>query len=136
VFERFPRLRIALSEGGAGWVPYALERSDKYFDINPGRTRLSRRPSEVFRDHVFVCIVTDDAAIDQLDVIGADNLMWESDFPHNDGMWPASRSTLERSVEYVADDVAVKIASTNAQRVFRHAFRGGPQELGERKSRT
>lgn len=72
----------------------------------------------VYREHMFVCMVTDDTALSQIDLIGENNLMWESDFPHTDGMWPHSRSTLVRSLADIDDDVAVKIGSTNAQRVF------------------
>jgi predicted TIM-barrel fold metal-dependent hydrolase len=117
IFDRFPAMRVAFSEGGAGWVPYALERSEKYCESHTGWSG-ARRPTEVFKEHMFVCMVTDDTALSQIDVIGEDNLMWESDFPHTDGMWPHSRSTLERSLAAIDDDVAVKIGSTNAQRVF------------------
>jgi predicted TIM-barrel fold metal-dependent hydrolase len=128
VFDRFPAIRIALSEGGAGWVPYALERADKYGESHVEDRRLGslrlgagsseRLPSQIFRDHVYVCIVTDKVALSLLDQIGVDNLMWESDFPHLDGMWPHSRSTLEHSMADIPDETAIKIGSTNAQRVF------------------
>lgn len=121
--DRFPAIRIVFSEGGAGWVPYALERADKL--AAPGQrlkrggvAQPDRLPSEVFHEHMFVCIITDNVALSQLDIIGADNLMWEADFPHMDGMWPNSRTTFESSMADVPDEVAVKIGSANAQRVF------------------
>jgi predicted TIM-barrel fold metal-dependent hydrolase len=126
-FDRFPGMRIVLSEGGAGWVPYALERAEKYIDAHTEDRRQGavaraetthRRPTEIFRDHVYVCMVTDNVALSLIDQIGVDNLMWESDFPHLDGMWPLSRTTLETSMANVPDDIAVKIGATNAQRVF------------------
>jgi predicted TIM-barrel fold metal-dependent hydrolase len=125
--DRFPGIRIVLSEGGAGWVPYALERAEKYVDshpadprhgLTPGERGSLRRPTEIFRDQIYVCIITDEAAISQMDRIGADNLMWEADFPHLDGMWPNSRTTFERSMADVPDEIAIKIGSKNAQRVF------------------
>lgn len=127
VFDRFPAMRIALSEGGAGWVPYALERAEKYvqshvadrrFGSDLGAARPQRSPYEIYREHIFVCIVTDNVALSQIDIIGEDNLMWESDFPHMDGIWPHSRTALERSLAEIPDDIAVKISSTNAHRVF------------------
>jgi predicted TIM-barrel fold metal-dependent hydrolase len=117
IFDRFASLRVAFSEGGAGWVPYAIERSEKLVDSHSGM-KPKRRPTEIYREHMYVCFVTDDVALSQIDIIGSDNLMWESDFPHTDGMWPHSRTTLERSLANVADDISIKIASTNAQRVF------------------
>jgi predicted TIM-barrel fold metal-dependent hydrolase len=118
IFDRFPAMRVVFSEGGAGWVPYALERSAKFLDAHASRNGSLRRPLDVYREHMFVCMVTDDTALSQIDVIGEDNLMWESDYPHTDGMWPHSRSTLERSLADIPDDIAVKIGSSNAQRVF------------------
>jgi predicted TIM-barrel fold metal-dependent hydrolase len=117
IFDRFPSIRVAFSEGGAGWVPYAIERSEKLIDSHGG-PKPKRRPTEIYREHMYVCFVTDDVALRQLDVIGPDNLMWESDFPHTDGMWPHSRTTLERSLANIPDDMSIKIASANAQRVF------------------
>jgi predicted TIM-barrel fold metal-dependent hydrolase len=127
ILDRFPAIQIAFSEGGAGWVPYAIERSEKYLDVHPGQQG-GRRPTEIFREQMFVCIVTDNVALSEVDVIGEDNLMWESDFPHTDGMWPFSRSTLEQSLAEVPAKTAIKIASTNAQRVFGVTF---PSKDGE-----
>src|SRR5207245_2611426 len=65
VLERFPGLRLILSEGGAGWIPYLLERADKAYrdvrldrDLAIGQAGKGRRPpAELFADHMFVCLV-------------------------------------------------------------------------------
>jgi predicted TIM-barrel fold metal-dependent hydrolase len=64
-------------------------------------------------------MVTDAFAVESLDFIGVDNLMWESDFPHNDGMFPDSRKVLEKTLADVPDADAVKIGRDNAARVFK-----------------
>jgi len=122
IFERFPRLRAVLSEGGAGWIPYMLERAEKSWIIHgPGRDKsgCTPHPREIYKQHLFACMVTDAFAVESLDFIGVDNLMWESDFPHNDGMFPDSRKVLEKTLADVPDADAVKIGRDNAARVFK-----------------
>lgn len=121
LFERFPDLRLVLSEGGAGWVPYIMEKAEKQFGIHGARTGSTRHPREVFTEHMYACVVTDEFGLGNVGLIGEDNLMWESDYPHNDGMWPESRTTLEKSLANVPDNVARKIAGETARRVFKIA---------------
>jgi predicted TIM-barrel fold metal-dependent hydrolase len=113
-----PRLRVALSEGGSGWVPYLLERMDYTWN----RTRIDVRkdiaPSELFQRHFWTCFISDDTAIETRHMIGVDRLMWECDFPHNDSEWPNSRNTLAVSLTEVPDDEARQIGELNARRVF------------------
>jgi predicted TIM-barrel fold metal-dependent hydrolase len=124
IFDRFANLNIILSEGGAGWVPYALERADKVFrdsrfannDSFPLKT--NTLPSEAFNEHVYVCLVDELFALRSLDFIKTDNLLWEGDFPHGDGLWPSNYDYLEKALADVPDDVATKIAQTNMQRLL------------------
>jgi predicted TIM-barrel fold metal-dependent hydrolase len=113
-----PNLRIALSEGGSGWVPYLVERMDYTW----ARTRLHVRkdipPSELFRRHFWTCFISDRTAIEIRHMIGVDKLMWECDFPHNDSEWPNSRKLLEEALVDVPDDEASQIAELNARRLF------------------
>ena len=118
VLERYPSLRIAFSEGGAGWVPYLLERADEVFD-NLGEVLVAtRRPRELFAEHMFTCIMRDDVALGSLDIIGEKNVMWEADYPHESGTFPNSRALLERSMEKVPDEQARMIVETNARALF------------------
>jgi predicted TIM-barrel fold metal-dependent hydrolase len=118
VLERHPHLRIAFSEGGAGWVPYVLERADEVFD-NLGEVLVAtRRPRELFAEHMFTCIMRDDVALRSLDIIGERNVMWEADYPHESGTFPNSRVLLEQSLRDVPDAQARRIAETNAREFF------------------
>jgi predicted TIM-barrel fold metal-dependent hydrolase len=121
LFERFPGLTMVLSEGGAGWVPYIMEKAEKQFGIHGAKTGTTRHPKEVFLEHIYACVVTDDFGLANYPLIGEDNLMWESDYPHNDGMWPDSRTTLEKSLADVPDGIARKIGGETARRVFKIA---------------
>ena len=121
MLQRHPEVRIALSEGGAGWAPYTLERMDYTWE----RTRLgvdkTVRPSDLFRRHFWTCFISDDAAIEQRELIGVDKLMFESDYPHNDCNWPNSRKLLAESLRDLPDAECRMIASENARFLYRLA---------------
>ena len=111
---------IALSEGGAGWVPYVLERLDYTWE----RSRYeglqnTERPSEVFDQHVWVCMISDRYAIQKPRPDRRDKIMWEADFPHNDSNWPNSRKVLADALAEVPDDEASRIAELNARELYR-----------------
>jgi predicted TIM-barrel fold metal-dependent hydrolase len=120
MFERFPKLRIAMSEGGIGWIPYIIERCEYVWDRHRYHSGMDDaiRPGDIFRDHIFGCFIADDAGLANLDRIGVDNVMFESDYPHSDSNWPNSRKRLEVSLADIPDDDARKIAELNARRLF------------------
>ncbi|HEV3450448.1 MAG TPA: amidohydrolase family protein [Acidimicrobiia bacterium] len=119
VFNGLPRCRVALSEGGAGWVPYVLERLDYTWERSRYEgLRNMDRPSEVFAEHVWVCMVSDRYAIRNRDLIGVDKLLWEADFPHNDSNWPNSRKVLADALADVPDDECRRIAELNARELY------------------
>jgi predicted TIM-barrel fold metal-dependent hydrolase len=120
--ERFPGLKLILSEGGAEWIPYILERADKAFHdkrIKPnlaiGQTSCGGTipPSQLFAERVYVCLVDEQFAVRSLADIPVDNLLFEGDYPHGDGLWPNNRKYLENVLAEAPDDDAVKIAETN-----------------------
>ena len=120
VFHKFPRLKFALSEGGIGWMPWLLERIDYTWERHRHYTGCNPdvRPSELFRQHIFGCFISDDTGIDERHRIGVDNIMFESDYPHSDSNWPSSRIVLEKMLANVPDGEARKIAEDNTRRVF------------------
>jgi predicted TIM-barrel fold metal-dependent hydrolase len=120
VFERFPELKVALSEGGIGWLPYILERTDYTWERHRYYTGMAdaRKPSDIFHSNIYGCFIYDDTGLHNVDRIGADNIMFESDYPHSDSNWPHTRKMLEESLAHLPDDVARKIAEDNARRVF------------------
>jgi predicted TIM-barrel fold metal-dependent hydrolase len=117
--EAHPDCKIALSEGGAGWVPYVLERLDYTWQRSRyDGVACSRLPSEVFAQHFWVCMVADRYAILNRHLIGIDKLMWECDFPHNDSNFPESRKVLADAVHDIPDDEARQIGELNARRLY------------------
>jgi predicted TIM-barrel fold metal-dependent hydrolase len=101
VFERFPELRVAYSEGQAGWLPYILERSDKLWeerllDTSGFGSKLTVPPSTYMKSNVWYCIFDDETAMRNRDVIGIDRLTFEVDYPHADSTFPHTRDVAER----------------------------------------
>ena len=118
-FTRHPNLKIAMSEGGSGWVPYILERMDYTWE----RTRLdidrSVAPSELFRKHFWTCFISDRTAMELRHVIGVDRMMWECDYPHNDSNWPEARKHAAQEFASVPDDDVELIGEMNARKLFK-----------------
>ena len=125
MFRRFPDLKVCLSEGGIGWLPYVLERCDYTWERHRHYQHLELEvpPSEIFSGHVFGCFISDEGGLAALDRIGVEHVMWECDYPHSDSNWPRSREKLTESLRHIADEDARAIVETNARRVFN--FTGG-----------
>ena len=111
VFHNHPDLKIMLSEGGIGWVPYMLERMDQTWNKHRFYQNINQtvRPSELFSKHLFGCFIDDQHGLASRHEVGIDNITWECDYPHSDSNWPNSRK-----VVHDADD--------------RHPRRRGPQD--------
>ena len=83
LFEKFPRLKIAYSEGQIGWIPYILERADAVWDDNRGwggvADKVLRPPSEYYYEHVYGCFFDDAHGLKNLDAVGVNNVTFETD---------------------------------------------------------
>ncbi|CAI7973554.1 putative TIM-barrel fold metal-dependent hydrolase [Frankia sp. Hr75.2] len=126
VLKTFPDLRVALSEGGNGWIPYFLDRVDRTFETHRAWTLQDfggRLPSEVFREHFLTCFINDPVGIEMREKIGVDNMAWEADYPHSDSLWPAAPEELISvlGAHEVPDDQIRKITYENAMRWYSFA---------------
>jgi predicted TIM-barrel fold metal-dependent hydrolase len=124
VFKEFPDLRVALSEGGTGWIPYFLDRLDRTYDMHhlwTGQDFGDRLPSEIFRKHILTCFIADPIGVAMRHEIGIDNICWEQDYPHSDSSWPTAPEELHRvATKYtVPDDELNKMTYENAMRWYR-----------------
>jgi predicted TIM-barrel fold metal-dependent hydrolase len=121
--KRHPDLRIALSEGGSGWVPYFLDRIDRTYEMHhewTGQDFGNQLPSEVFRERFLTCFISDPVGIELRHQIGIDSLSWECDYPHSDSNWPHDPEVLTAQFEQfdVPDDDIDKITHLNAMRWY------------------
>jgi predicted TIM-barrel fold metal-dependent hydrolase len=123
VLKHYPALRIALSEGGNGWIPYFLDRVDRTYEMHHAWTQADfggRLPSEVFREHFLTCFISDPVGVEMRDKIGVDNMAWEADYPHSDSLWPDAPEALAADFTRFAvpDDQIRKITHENAMRWY------------------
>lgn len=124
VFKEYPDLKVALSEGGTGWIPYFLDRLDRTYDMHhawTGQDFGDRTPSDVFRDHILTCFIADPVGLALRDEIGIDNICWEQDYPHSDSSWPEAPEELARmAAKYDVPDADIdKITHENAMKWYR-----------------
>jgi predicted TIM-barrel fold metal-dependent hydrolase len=121
--KEYPDLKIALSEGGTGWIPYFLERADRTYEMHStwtGQDFGKQKPSEVFRDHFLTCFISDHVGVQLRNDVGIDNICWEADYPHSDSMWPGAPEQLDEVLkEHNVTDVEInKMTYENAMRGY------------------
>ena len=112
IIKEFPDIKIALSEGGTGWIPYFLDRIDRTYDMHhlwTGQDFGDKLPSEVFREHFLTCFIADPIGVQLRHEIGIDNIAWECDYPHSDSSWPEAPEELAGVTDGVPDDEINKI---------------------------
>ena len=124
VFQRYPKLQIGSVENELSWAPNFLDRLDYTYTqrtIREGwwdRFTGDKLPSEYFHSNVFMGFQEDGLGIRLRDVIGVDNLMWGSDYPHAESTFPRSRQILEEILEGCTEEEKAKIAGGNVARVY------------------
>lgn len=85
LFDRFPGLKVAIVESGAGYASYLMDRMDEKFDRFSDLVNLKRRPGEYVRDNFWFVMDPSERGIDaQCDLVGEDHFLWGSDYPHID----------------------------------------------------
>src|SRR5690242_4928760 len=121
--KEYPDLKIALSEGGTGWIPYFLERADRTYEMHStwtGQDFKGKKPSEVFREHFLTCFISDHVGVQLRHDVGIDNICWEADYPHSDSMWPGAPEQLDEVLQehHVPDADINKMTYENACRWY------------------
>ena len=134
VIKNFPGVKIALSEGGTGWIPYFLDRLDRTFEMHSTWTLADfggKLPSEVFRERFLTCFISDPVGVQLRNEIGIGNICWECDYPHSDSMWPDAPEVLwDVLTKYdVPDSDINKITHENAMHWYKFdPFKHVPRE--------
>jgi len=123
VFERYPRLQVGTVEHELSWVPHFLERLDYTYTQRARRDwwyrfRDHMLPSDFFHRSVFLSFQEDQLGIRDRALIGVENLMWGSDYPHTEATFPRSQQILERLLAGVPEEERAKITCTNVARLY------------------
>ena len=123
VFERFPGLKIVAVEHELAWAAHFLEQMDYTYNQRPPgddwkRFNNDMLPSDFFHRNVFLSFQESALGVRLRDVIGVDNLLWGSDYPHFESTFPRSREILGELLAGCTDEEKAKIAGGNAARVY------------------
>jgi predicted TIM-barrel fold metal-dependent hydrolase len=119
--RNFPKMKMVFAESGLGWIVFALELSDHQFE----RLDLHKRgydliPSDVFKRQCFLTSWYDrDALVHAKGHVGADHILWSTNFPLTTSTWPNSRNTIARCFEGVADGEREQMLWGNAAKLYR-----------------
>ena len=117
VLERYPRLKVILSEIQVGWIPFWLNESDDWYQVQPIE-ELELRPSEYFWRQVYATFIDDRVGTYLLQEWGQDNFMWSSDYPHVNGLWPTSREIIAKSMSHLPDETRRKVVCDTCAQVY------------------
>jgi predicted TIM-barrel fold metal-dependent hydrolase len=134
---KYPDLKVAMSEGGIGWVAMLHDRLENIVERSGyGRYFQSKelRPAEVLHRNFWFCTIDDPSTIATRHTVGLDHIMFETDYPHGDGTWPDSQAVFEQFYGSLPADEIAKISHENAAALFRHPLppRGSPHAAGLR----
>ena len=119
VIERHPKLKVVHVEADAGWLPYWLQRMEQHYDFS-GKAEhpaLNKQPTEYFKSNFLVAARGDEMTLPAaVELVGAEYLTFNTDYPHPDGTWPSGMAALEQ--QPISDDAKRKIFWDNAAPLF------------------
>jgi predicted TIM-barrel fold metal-dependent hydrolase len=127
LFDRFPDLRIFIAETNAGWLPWFLHMADQRFDRHKGWSEellgwkpyaRDVPPSTYIKEHFLWGFQCDPAAVEMRHRIGVENLIWATDFPHQESEYPNSNKVLERNFAGIPEEDRYAMVAGNCIKHF------------------
>lgn len=118
--EKFPKLRVAFLECGVGWVPYWMDRMDEEYEHRQSEAPLLKAmPSEYMKNGSwFYAFEPEEASLPYgLERIGENQLVFASDYPHWDGIFPNVVKTIKGRSD-VSESVKEKLLGGNAKKLY------------------
>lgn len=118
--QHFPHLQIVLVEGGLGWVAHIVGYMDHWWKMHRSwqNPRLEEPPSFYFARNFWVTFEDDRAGILTRELLNVDHLLWGSDYPHVEGVWPRSRQQIAHDFAGVPREETQKIVALNCARLY------------------
>ena len=118
ILVRNPGLRLLYAEAQIGWIPYVLERVDDVWDVHRGwsnsQTNVTEPPSRYYYEQVTSCFFKDGVGVENLDRVGRRNIVFETDYPHQDGTWPNTEQVAKELFGHLDADDVFRIVRGNA----------------------
>lgn len=127
ILERHPRLKMVMAEAGTGWLPWLVQELDyrhwrlweaKDFWADKGGIQLETKPSELFKRQIWATFQEDYVAMALIPFFGEGHLMWASDYPHPDSVWPNSKAAIERQMQHLSPEMRRKLTRDNAAALY------------------
>jgi len=118
VLERHPGFKVIIGEAGIGWIPYVLNRMDAEWEDQFKELDLKMPPSEYWHRQCYATYQTDPIGTKLVDDIGVETVMWGSDYPHTDGIWPESSKYIKEQFAGLAPEIVHKITCENAGKFY------------------
>jgi len=120
VLPRHPDLRVVIAEGGIGWLAYYLERIDHVYEKQRywANSKLTEPPSSYIRRQVLATFEEDLAGMRTYDLIGAENIMFSTDYPHSDTTFPHTREIIEKHFASIPPKDREAMLSGNAAKAY------------------
>ena len=116
--ERHPDLKLVIGEAGTGWIPYVLNRMDAEWEEQFKELDLKMPPSGYWRRQCYATYQSDPIGAKLVDEIGVENIMWGSDFPHPDGVWPDSQQYIQSELGLLPEATRRRIVCDNAAKLY------------------
>ncbi len=120
VFERFPKLKMVIAEGDAGWVPHYMYRADHGAErLGSGLSRwISKPPSHYIRDNIWFTFQDDETAYESEKLVNNNKLVWASDYPHTDSTYPRSQEILGKQMAHLTEAQKNAVVHDNVAAAF------------------
>jgi predicted TIM-barrel fold metal-dependent hydrolase len=120
ILDRHPGIQIVFAEAGINWIPGMLQDAEMTFDTHRKlmSPQIKLRPSEYWTRHCHATFMSDEFGLRNLGFIGAEKVMWSSDYPHNEGTHGFSADIIENLLGLVTPNEARLILGGNAIRLF------------------
>ena len=119
VFDRYPDLKLVLTEIRADWMPAVIGRLDALYDEHRDEIPAQRRPSEYWRSNCAAgASFVHKAEVEMRAEIGVEQIMFGRDYPHPEGTWPNTPDWLRDAFAGVPDDELRLMLGENAIRFF------------------
>ena len=115
---RYPTFKFVLGECGIGWIPYMLHRMDEQYEKEYFELDLGLKPSELWRRQGYSTFQHEFVTDEMVSFIGEDNIMWGSDYPHPDCVWPDSRQVINENLGNLDERALKKIVCDNTARLY------------------
>jgi len=119
---RYPEIKIAMSEGGIGWVAMLIDRLENMVYRSGYAEGLDWAidPADVLRRNFWFCTLDDPSTIDTRHTIGVEHVMVEVDYPHADSTWPDTQAVIASAWGHLPACELRAICCENAARLYRH----------------